>query len=125
MRQWADEHERIPRRRAGHSAVVLCDGQVGNGVVELTLIRRKGRKRLIYTVGQGAEGAGLTWTEPEQILAEPARAIELTAEPADVCEQALKVGERWRIDGLGPHEREEHRDVGRDAKRRVGVQAVP
>jgi hypothetical protein len=36
-----------------------------------------------------------------------------------------KLGERCRIDRLGRHEREQHRDVGRDAERRTDIEAFP
>jgi hypothetical protein len=51
--------------------------------------------------------------------------VALEAEPTHASEQALKLSEYRRIDRRGRHEREQHRDVGRDAERRAGVEAVP
>jgi hypothetical protein len=51
--------------------------------------------------------------------------VQLEPESADGREQVLKLIEHCRIDGAGWHEREEHRDVGRDAEWRVGIEAFP
>jgi hypothetical protein len=89
------------------------------------LVRREGGKGLNDAPGQGAEGAGVAWGEPEHLLAEPAGVIELETELADGREQVLKLRECCRADCLGRHERAEHRDMGRDAEPGIGIEAFP
>src|SRR5580704_17885409 len=103
----------------------MADGQVRADDVELALVRGERGERLVDAVRQGAERSGFARAEPEHVPTEPVRVVELEAEPAHAREQALKLSEYRRIDRLGRHEREQHRDVGRDAERRAGVEAVP
>jgi len=105
-------------------AMSMADGQVRNDDVEPAFVWRERGKRLVDAVRQGAERSGFARTEPEHVLTEPVRMVELEAEPAHAREQALKLSKYRRIDRLGRHEREQHGHVGRDAERRAGVEAV-
>ena len=101
----------------------MTNGQMRYDVSELALVGREIGKALECSPGQGTERAWIMGRKPQHRVAEPGRPVQLEVESTDRREQALKLDQRSFADLFGRHEREQHRDVRRDAKLGAGVEA--
>jgi hypothetical protein len=80
----------------------------------LPAIRRARRKRGERRAGQGAERRGITWAEPDDLLAEPADPVQRELERREPGEQPAQRREQRLADSRGRKERVQHRDMRRD-----------